>query len=477
MTLTLDGNGTISGLGDINGHDLETNTIVNISDATFASQAVGRATLFIDASNNTVGINTTTPNAATFLEVADGTDPIVSLNNTSNGEVRLGCTSTGGYIGTESGHPFNLTAQGNTKVRVNTNSSIDFLTNTSSIVTIGPDSGSSFHAHILNSDGDLIVGSQQTSADTILTSQRNINFLTGSTAIFNGQWNSNGNLLISPSSTAGGGAQAAVTIYRSKNLVFNPLDDNGQVVAQTDTCSLLLRNDAANGSSGIGNFAQIMFDTGGTSQSIARIAAVRTAPGSNDLVFTVEEGNTKREAARFKASGDLAFPNGQGIDFSASAGSGATSNTLDDYEEGSWLPSWNGYTTGFSGRYTKIGRTVTLRIIRANSFPAGTITSGAIITGLPFIPIGLGTTATQCQFGGLLSGRSGGSLNSGTAGLEIMPVYLISSNGILLYNQNSVWTTTMLPSDATGDWVIPASWQNGSTAVYINWEFTYQTGD
>ena len=59
---------TISGLGDdIDGHDLETNTIVNISDATFASQAVGRATLFIDASNNTVGINTTTPNAASIF--------------------------------------------------------------------------------------------------------------------------------------------------------------------------------------------------------------------------------------------------------------------------------------------------------------------------------------------------------------------------------------------------------------------------
>ena len=106
MPITINGNGAISGLGDIDGHDLETATLVVSGDTTIAPQAVGRASLFIDDDANSVGINTTTPASGVFLEVADGTDPIVSLNNTGNGEVRLGCTAAGGYIGTESNHPF-----------------------------------------------------------------------------------------------------------------------------------------------------------------------------------------------------------------------------------------------------------------------------------------------------------------------------------------------------------------------------------
>ena len=124
MPITISGNGGISGLGNIDGHDLETATLVVSGDTTIAPQAVGRATLFIEESTNTVGINTTTPAAAVFLEVADGTDPIVSLNNTGNGEVRLGCTAAGGYIGTESNHTFALTINGTTKVRVNTDASV-----------------------------------------------------------------------------------------------------------------------------------------------------------------------------------------------------------------------------------------------------------------------------------------------------------------------------------------------------------------
>jgi hypothetical protein len=49
---------------------------------------------------------------------------------------------------------------------------------------------------------------------------------------------------------------------------------------------------------------------------------------------------------------------GKGIDFSATSGTG-TSELLNDYEEGLWVPTWNGGTiTINSGVYTKIGRLV-----------------------------------------------------------------------------------------------------------------------
>ena len=59
------------------------------------------------------------------MQIADTTDPIVSLNNTTgSGEVRLGCTATAGYIGTESNHPFNIEANSATAVSILANGNI-----------------------------------------------------------------------------------------------------------------------------------------------------------------------------------------------------------------------------------------------------------------------------------------------------------------------------------------------------------------
>ena len=73
---------------------------------------------------------------------------------------------------------------------------------------------------------------------------------------------------------------------------------------------------------------------------------------------------------------------GQGIDFSATPGTG-TSELLADYEEGTWTPTGDAGLTspsGASGKYTKVGRMV---------YCFGAITSTAItgditIGGLPF---------------------------------------------------------------------------------------------
>ena len=64
------------------------------------------------------------------------------------------------------------------------------------------------------------------------------------------------------------------------------------------------------------------------------------------------------------ATGNLAFPSGQGIDFSATSGTG-TSELLSDYEEGTWTPSLVAGvgtlgSTSTAGTYTKVGRVVTL---------------------------------------------------------------------------------------------------------------------
>jgi hypothetical protein len=82
---------------------------------------------------------------------------------------------------------------------------------------------------------------------------------------------------------------------------------------------------------------------------------------------------------------------GKGIDFSAvTGGTGtATGNVLNDYEEGTWTGTLTGSTTNptvpvtATGRYTKIGRVVTVQITYAGVDTTGA-SGGIAITGLPF---------------------------------------------------------------------------------------------
>jgi hypothetical protein len=93
-------------------------------------------------------------------------------------------------------------------------------------------------------------------------------------------------------------------------------------------------------------------------------------------------------------TGNLIVASGQGIDFSATAGTG-TSELLADYEEGTFTPTLvsvgGGAPTYTSqvGRYTKIGRQVTV-IIEVTLATKGTLPSGSQIlvptASLPFTP-------------------------------------------------------------------------------------------
>ena len=83
------------------------------------------------------------------------------------------------------------------------------------------------------------------------------------------------------------------------------------------------------------------------------------------------------------SSTGISLPAGKGIDFSASGNAGGmTSELLDDYEEGSFTPTYNnipgGVTPAYNyqeGRYTKIGNLVTcagiIGVTNANSFGSG----------------------------------------------------------------------------------------------------------
>jgi hypothetical protein len=94
---------------------------------------------------------------------------------------------------------------------------------------------------------------------------------------------------------------------------------------------------------------------------------------------------------------------GQGIDFSATPGTG-TSELLADYEEGTFTPgdgSGAGLTfSNVTAKYIKVGNQVTVQV--KLKYPVTASSVGAAINGLPFTP------STDCS-GVYYSGVSAGS--------------------------------------------------------------------
>ena len=88
--------------------------------------------------------------------------------------------------------------------------------------------------------------------------------------------------------------------------------------------------------------------------------------------FTIADGNLVVGTA------------GHGIDFSASSNvGGMTSETLTDYEEGTWTPTSNaGSITTYSAHYVKIGKAVTVQAYI--EFPSMSGSSGTTVAGFPF---------------------------------------------------------------------------------------------
>jgi hypothetical protein len=85
---------------------------------------------------------------------------------------------------------------------------------------------------------------------------------------------------------------------------------------------------------------------------------------------------------------------GYGIDFSANPNApGMTSELLNDYEEGTFTPAFAPAAGAFTsvtyitqrGRYTRIGRTVTINIyLLTSAISVGTASGAVSISGLPF---------------------------------------------------------------------------------------------
>ena len=88
------------------------------------------------------------------------------------------------------------------------------------------------------------------------------------------------------------------------------------------------------------------------------------------------------ENGHLDIDGNLIVASGQGIDFSATSGTG-TSELFSDYEEGNWTLAVTGQTATATGYYTKIGDTVNCWVeFTADTDDANT--NAMVFSGFPF---------------------------------------------------------------------------------------------
>ena len=153
--------------------------------------------------------------------------------------------------------------------------------------------------------------------------------------------------------TATGGALTEKMIIGTTNLVINEIGAVFNVRIEGDTDANLFYTDATNSRVGVG---------------------------------TISPAEKLDVVGNIKLTGNVVIANGQGIDFSATAGTG-TSELLADYEEGTWTPadaSGAGLTLSLAGtaNYIKVGKIVTVQALI--NYPSTASASGAVISGLPF---------------------------------------------------------------------------------------------
>lgn len=122
------------------------------------------------------------------------------------------------------------------------------------------------------------------------------------------------------------------------------------------------------------------FVTDVSGSALTQFQVLHTASATRNITVTGSNGGNPTIST---TAGALALGNGQ-LQWPATQNPSADVNTLDDYEEGTWVPSVGGtatYTTQ-TGKYTKIGNLVYIFcLLQINVIGTGSTT---VVSGLPF---------------------------------------------------------------------------------------------
>jgi hypothetical protein len=189
------------------------------------------------------------------------------------------------------------------------------------------------------------------------------------------------------------------------------------------------------------NAAVAISPTGTGTVAISPAGALTINPTTASTINNASIGATTALTGRFTSvtasTGSFVIGTaGQGVDFSINpAAPGVTSELLDDYETGTWTPTYTPSSGAFGtitynaltyGRYTKIGNTVVvLGLIVTDAITFGSAAGLVSIDGLPFSPATSASSAINYSSGFNINNASGGY----TSGNQIFPTYRLTANG------------------------------------------------
>ena len=263
----------------------------------------------------------------------------------------------------------------------------------------------------------------------------------------NGLFQTDGSAAFAGNVQVGGNTQAAegvlfqsnggVYSYRSSSQTTSAVFSGGSI-GNRNTCDIFANGRAvfagdvtANSFNSLGATYLSYFGNGGGVGSVTGLTQA-IYKSTNAIHYYVKDtgevgiGNSNDSATgvpnlTLKTDGGIQFPTG------SSTGKTVTSNTLDDYEEGTWAPTYTSgvtnpnYDAGTSADYTKIGNVVNF-VIRINC-NGGTANSDHLKIGpLPFL-----SSSSVRNGGGYFIYMGGLPLTSGND-----PTVLISQNSSTL---------------------------------------------
>ena len=236
---------------------------------------------------------------------------------------------------------------------------------------------------------------------------------------------------------------AGFPVILSKGYSTTPNQGGIIVLAHSKSATVGTQTATANGDT----FGSISFEgvnsssaaaSGGYIQAIQDSTAGATYIPSALTFYTGTNAAAPVERLRITSDGYLRMDLGSGgIQF---GGDTAAANALDDYEEGTWTPTYAPTTGAFtsvtydaqtSGRYTKIGNVVCLQgTLRTDAITVGTAAGGVKVGGLPFTAISSVPNASvsvgySAAFGG--DDPNGGITISNTSTIGLY--YKATSNG------------------------------------------------
>ena len=417
-------------------------------------------TLYVDSTNNRVGVGTASPTSPLTVSTSSGAvglkvistsagtlGPDLSLQHDSASPADNDIISLISFQGNDSGGTNTTYSQ----VRCIANNVTD-TTEDGSLTILTTSAGTLAERMRIDSSGNLLMGTTALTTGTLGSANQFAELAGGSTG--------SGTLILSRASDTDASEIGGIRFANANNADDGGLDADGKLIAGISGRLETSDNNASDDSGGhlvfytkpeAGNYAERMrIDSSGnvlvgktsTDQTVAGttlFANGKLAPtvDSDTVIYANRETNDGSIIELRKdgvsvgsigvASSDLNIYGDVGIKFSGDdvrptdssgnnsdnavdlghfdvrwqdlylggniyLGGTGSANALDDYEEGTFTPSWGGSTTDpsgvysalRSGSYTKVGRLVTVLILIRGGATTSAGSGNLLIRGLPF---------------------------------------------------------------------------------------------